>query len=228
MSQNTNYKLLYKKLGYTFKESANLELALTHRSFKQNHNERLEYLGDAVLGLVVADELFRRFPKQPEGKLTRMRSTLVKGDTLALVAKEFELGDFLFLGSGELKSGGFRRSSILADTVEAIIGAIYLESGLEICQPLILNWFKSRLDALDPEAHPKDSKTLLQEHLQGTKLPLPLYTVVQIDGKDHDQNFTVECDVSLLPKPMVGRGSSRRKAEQNAAKAAYEKLNEPK
>jgi len=228
MTQNTNYKLLYKKIGYTFKESANLELALTHRSFKQTHNERLEYLGDAVLGLVVADELFRRFPKQPEGKLTRMRSTLVKGDTLALVAKEFELGDFLLLGSGELKSGGFRRSSILADTVEAIIGAIYLESGLEICHPLILDWFKSRLDALDPEAHPKDAKTLLQEHLQGKKLPLPLYSVTKIEGKDHDQNFTVECQISSLSKSVVGRGSSRRKAEQNAAKAAYEKLNESK
>ena len=228
MSQNTNYQQLCNKLGYTFKQTANLELALTHRSFKKKHNERLEYLGDAVLGLVIADELFRRFPKQPEGKLTRMRSTLVKGDTLALIAKEFELGDFLFLGSGELKSGGFRRSSILADAVEAIIGAIYLESGLQVCQPLILNWFKSRLDGLDPEAHPKDAKTRLQEHLQGNNLPLPVYTVVKIEGKDHDQNFTVECQVSSLRKPIVGRGSSRRKAEQNAAKAAYEKLNDSK
>ncbi len=228
MANNNDYNRLQKNIGYTFKDSANLKLALTHRSFTKIHNERLEYLGDAVLGLVIADELYERFPKQPEGKLTRMRSSLVKGDTLAQLALEFDLGDFLLLGSGELKSGGFRRSSILADAVEAIIGAIYLESGLDVCKPLILSWFKSRIEKLNPDAHPKDAKTLLQEYLQGNKLPLPLYSVSKIEGKDHNQNFTVECLVTSLGKAVIGRGSSRRKAEQNAAQAAYEKLNESK
>lgn len=228
MTQNVSYTSLYKRLGYEFNDPQNLTLALTHRSFKKTHNERLEYLGDAVLGLVVAEELFKRFPSQPEGKLTRMRATLVKGETLAEVGREFELGDLLQLGSGELKSGGFRRSSILADTVEAIIGAIYLESGLDKCKQLILKWFEGRLDDLDPDKHAKDHKTRLQEFLQGRKLPLPDYEVAQIQGKDHDQLFIVECRVSSLAQSVTGRGSSRRKAEQQAAKVALEKLNDPK
>jgi len=215
---------LYKRLGYTFANEANIVEALTHRSVSKQHNERLEFLGDAILGMVIAKVLYQRFPKQPEGKLTRMRSSLVKGDTLAEVAREFELGELLLLGPGELKSGGFRRDSILADAVEAIIGAIYLEAGMDKCEALILDWFASRLKALDPEAVSKDDKTRLQEYLQANKHPLPLYEVTEIKGKSHDQTFYVECNVAGIDKAVIGKGHSRRRAEQKAAKQAFEKL----
>ena len=218
------YIPLYKRLGYTFAEEANIVEALTHRSASKHHNERLEFLGDAILGMVIAKALYLRFPKQPEGKLTRMRSSLVKGDTLAEVAREFELGELLLLGPGELKSGGFRRDSILADAVESIIGAIYLEAGMAKCETLILDWFACRLKALDPEAVSKDDKTRLQEYLQSNKHPLPLYEVTEIKGKSHDQTFYVECNVEGLNKAVVGKGNSRRRAEQKAAKQAFEKL----
>ena len=174
------------------------------------------------------NELFKRFPEQPEGSLTRMRSLLVKGDTLAEIGKEFELGDLLKLGPGELKSGGHRRASILEDAVEAIIGAIYLEAGIEKTETLVLQWFANRLDKLDPNAVDKDSKTRLQEYLQGRKLPLPSYTVIDIKGKDHQQTFVVECRVSGLEQPVCAQGSSRRKAEQDAAKQALELLTNDK
>lgn len=218
------YLPLYKRIGYTFVNPDNLTAALTHRSAHKKHNERLEFLGDAILGMVIATALYQRFPQQPEGKLTRMRSSLVKGDTLAEVAREFELGDVLLLGPGELKSGGFRRDSILADAVEAIIGAIYLEAGMQTCESLILKWFESRLKALDPDAVSKDDKTRLQEFLQGNKLPLPVYEVTEIKGKSHDQTFYVACSVVGLKDTIVGKGNSRRKAEQRAAKQAFEKL----
>lgn len=224
MTLTLGYQPLYKKLGYTFDEQKNLTLALTHRSAAKVHNERLEFLGDAVLGMVIARALFERFPKQPEGNLTRMRASLVKGETLAELAREFEIGNLLKLGPGEMKSGGFRRSSILADTVEAIIGAIYLEAGLERCEALILSWFASRITDLNPDLHLKDDKTRLQEFLQGRKLPLPQYDVVEITGKAHDQSFTVSCEVSGLDAPLIGQGSSRRKAEQRAARQALEAL----
>lgn len=224
MAKELKYVQLYKKLGYTFDNPANLKLALTHRSASKKHNERLEFLGDAVLGMVIAKALFKKFPKQPEGNLTRMRASLVKGETLAVLGKEFELGDLMELGPGELKSGGHRRASILADAVEAIIGAIFLEAGLETCEALILSWFESRIDSLDPDVHLKDDKTRLQEYLQGRKLPLPEYTVANISGKDHDQTFEVECAVAVLDKPTKGRGNSRRKAEQQAARKILEKL----
>ncbi|WP_158970415.1 ribonuclease III [Paraglaciecola sp. L3A3] len=218
------YLPLYRKLGYTFKDPANLAQALTHRSANKIHNERLEFLGDAILGMVIAKVLFQRFPKQPEGKLTRMRSSLVKGDTLAEVAREFELGELLLLGPGELKSGGFRRDSILADAVEAIIGAIYLESGMEKSEALILDWFAERINALDPDAVSKDDKTRLQEFLQGQKQPLPIYEVIDIKGKSHDQIFHVNCTANGLKEPTIGVGNSRRKAEQKAARQAYKRL----
>jgi ribonuclease-3 len=218
------YLHLYKRLGYTFANEANIVEALTHRSVSKQHNERLEFLGDAILGMVIAKVLYQRFPKQPEGKLTRMRSSLVKGDTLAEVAREFKLGELLLLGPGELKSGGFRRDSILADAVEAIIGAIYLEAGMDKCEALILDWFASRLKALDPEAVSKDDKTRLQEYLQANKHPLPLYEVTEIKGKSHDQTFYVECNVAGIDKAVIGKGHSRRRAEQKAAKQAFEKL----
>lgn len=218
------YISLYKCLGYTFKDVNNLKQALTHRSASKKHNERLEFLGDAILGMVIAKALYSRFPVQPEGKLTRMRSSLVKGDTLAKVAREFELGELLLLGPGELKSGGFRRDSILADAVEAIIGAIYLEAGMDTCEKLVLKWFAPRIKQLDPEAVSKDDKTRLQEYLQGNKQPLPVYEVTDIKGKSHDQTFYVTCTASGLKRPIVGVGNSRRKAEQKAARQALEKL----
>ncbi len=218
------YISLYKRLGYTFTDVNNLKQALTHRSASQKHNERLEFLGDAILGMVIAKALFSRFPKQPEGKLTRMRSSLVKGDTLAEVAREFELGELLVLGPGELKSGGFRRDSILADSVEAIIGAIYLEAGMDKCEELVLQWFDARIKQLDPEAVSKDDKTRLQEYLQGKKQPLPIYEVTDIKGKSHDQTFYVSCMASGLKRPITGVGNSRRKAEQKAARQALDKL----
>ena len=224
MSLINPYLRLYKRLGYTFADEAKIVEALTHRSASKQHNERLEFLGDAILGMVIAKALYQRFPQQPEGKLTRMRSSLVKGDTLAEVAREFELGELLLLGPGELKSGGFRRDSILADAVESIIGAIYLEAGMTTCESLILDWFACRLKALDPEAVSKDDKTRLQEYLQSNKHPLPLYEVTEIKGKSHDQTFYVECNVEGLKKAVVGSGNSRRRAEQKAAKQAFEKL----
>ncbi|HCA77871.1 MAG TPA: ribonuclease III, partial [Alteromonas sp.] len=167
------YARLSQRLGYQFSNVELLQQALTHRSAAKQHNERLEFLGDAVLGMVVAQALFKRFPTVPEGKLTRMRSTLVKGDTLAELGREADVGELLKLGPGELKSGGHRRSSIIADAMEAILGAIYLEAGLEATTEVILRLWQSRIDKLDPNEHPKDAKTRLQEFLQSRKLPLP-------------------------------------------------------
>lgn len=218
------YAHLSRVLGYQFADVSLLEQALTHRSAAKQHNERLEFLGDAVLGMVIANALFKKFPTVPEGKLTRMRSTLVKGDTLAELAKEARVGELLKLGQGELKSGGFRRSSILADAVEALLGAIYLEAGLETVQKVILSLWQKRINALDPNEHPKDNKTRLQEFLQSRKIPLPVYEVVNITGKDHDQTFEVTCSVETLDGIVTGVGNSRRKAEQQAAKLTLEKL----
>lgn len=218
------YARLSERLGYKFSNVELLQQALTHRSAAKQHNERLEFLGDAVLGMVVAQALYKRFPSVPEGKLTRMRSTLVKGDTLAELGREADVGELLKLGPGELKSGGHRRSSIIADAMEAILGAIYLEAGLDITAGVILRLWQSRIDRLDPNEHPKDAKTRLQEFLQSRKLPLPVYEVVDISGKDHDQTFVVHCHIEALGKPMKGVGTSRRKAEQQAARTALEKL----
>lgn len=218
------YARLSQRLGYQFSKVELLQQALTHRSAAKQHNERLEFLGDAVLGMVVAQALFKRFPTVPEGKLTRMRSTLVKGDTLAELGREADVGELLKLGPGELKSGGHRRSSIIADAMEAILGAIYLEAGLDTTAEVILRLWQSRIDKLDPNEHPKDAKTRLQEFLQSRKLPLPVYEVVDISGKDHDQTFVVHCQIESLGKPMKGTGTSRRKAEQQAARNALEKL----
>ena len=218
------YARLSQRLGYQFSNVELLQQALTHRSAAKQHNERLEFLGDAVLGMVVAQALFKRFPTVPEGKLTRMRSTLVKGDTLAELGREADVGELLKLGPGELKSGGHRRSSIIADAMEAILGAIYLEAGLDTTAEVILRLWQSRIDKLDPNEHPKDAKPRLQEFLQSRKLPLPVYEVVDISGKDHDQTFVVHCQIESLGKPMKGTGTSRRKAEQQAARNALEKL----
>ncbi|AXR07202.1 ribonuclease III [Salinimonas sediminis] len=218
------YVHLSRVLDYRFKNVDLLEQALTHRSAAKLHNERLEFLGDAVLGMVVADALYQAFPEVPEGKLTRMRSTLVKGETLAELAREANVGELVKLGQGELKSGGHRRSSILADAMEAVLGAIYLDAGLETVRGVILNLWDERINALNPNEHPKDNKTRLQEFLQSRRQPLPVYDVVNISGKDHAQTFDVSCTVSQVDTPVVASGNSRRKAEQQAAKLMLEKL----
>ncbi|KXF80167.1 ribonuclease III [Enterovibrio coralii] len=215
---------LQRRIGYEFSDAALLSLALTHRSASGNHNERLEFLGDSILSFVIADDLYHRFPNVDEGDMSRMRATLVRGNTLAELGREFDLGDVLQLGPGELKSGGFRRDSILADAVEAIIGAIYLDSDLETVRGIVLGWYKERLETIQPGANQKDPKTRLQEFLQGRRKPLPAYNVIKVQGEAHNQQFTVECEIAGLDRPVVGKGSSRRKAEQAAAELALEKL----
>ncbi|RCU51859.1 MULTISPECIES: ribonuclease III [Corallincola] len=219
-----NLARLSRALGYEFKDIALLEQALSHRSAGSRHNERLEFLGDSILSLVISEKLYAQFPKASEGDLSRLRATLVKGTTLAELALDFKLGDYLRLGSGELKSGGFRRASILADAVEAIIGAVYLDGGMQVCEPLVLSWYDSRLQAIKPGEHQKDAKTQLQELLQSRKLPLPDYAVLNIEGEAHNQTFTVSCQVSPLNEAVTASGPSRRKAEQDAAAQVLEKL----
>ena len=215
---------LQRKIGYEFVNPELINLALTHRSANGKHNERLEFLGDSILSFVVADELYHRFPNVDEGDMSRMRATLVRGHTLAELGREFMLGDYLYLGPGELKSGGFRRDSILADAVEAIIGAIYLDSNTEVVRTIILAWYHSRLETIEPGVSQKDPKTRLQENLQGRRLPLPAYNVTNIKGEAHNQEFTVECEISGMDIPVVGKGTSRRKAEQAAAEIALGQL----
>lgn len=219
--KNTQQQLS-KRLGYQFNQPLLLEQALTHRSAKGHHNERLEFLGDSVLGFVIAEVLYLKFPQSSEGELTRMRSSLVKGVTLADLAREFNLGDYLILGPGELKSGGFRRDSILEDAIEAIIGAIFLDANIDTAKQIILTWFNDRLAIINPAQEQKDPKSLLQEYLQGRKLALPLYEVIQITGQSHQQEFTVRCWCEKLELEVTTRGASRRKAEQEAAEQLLE------
>ncbi|MCP4186316.1 MAG: ribonuclease III, partial [Gammaproteobacteria bacterium] len=184
---------LQKIIGYEFKDPGLLELALTHRSAGGRNNERLEFLGDSILNHVIADMLFRRFPESREGELSRMRAALVKGDTLAEVAREMPLGEYLKLGSGEKKSGGHRRASILADALEAILGALFLDGGYVECEGCVHKLFEARLKRLSPGA--KDAKTRLQEFLQHRGEPLPEYAVVETAGADHDRQFKVTCQI---------------------------------
>jgi ribonuclease-3 len=202
-------------LGYQFNNANLLQQALTHRSCKGRHNERLEFLGDAILSVVIAEALFQLFPNAKEGELTRMRASLVKGVTLAEIAGELSIADYLRLGPGEMKSGGHRRESILADAFEAILGAIYLDAGMDVCKARILHWFDSRLESITPQQQ-KDSKTRLQEYLQGRRLALPVYVVETTEGEAHNQEFTVSCRIEGH-EPVEATGSSRRKAEQDAA-----------
>ncbi|MCC4831210.1 ribonuclease III [Shewanella sp. 1_MG-2023] len=220
-----NLPRLCRTLGYEFTNVDLLTQALTHRSAASKHNERLEFLGDSILSIIISDALYHQFPKVTEGDLSRMRSTLVKGETLTVIAKEFKLGDYLYLGPGELKSGGFRRESILADAVEAIIGAIYLDADIETCRGLLLTWYKQRLAEIKPGINQKDPKTILQEYLQGYKKPLPEYLVVDVKGDAHNQTFTVECRISEIDKVVTGVSTSRRKAEQLAAAQVLELIN---
>ncbi|MBK4775529.1 ribonuclease III [Candidatus Pantoea edessiphila] len=211
---------LQNKIGYTFIHLELLKQALTHRSANSKHNERLEFLGDSILNYVIANVLYHKFPYINEGDMSRMRATLVRGNTLAEMARKFNLGECLRLGTGELKSGGFRRESILADTVEAIIGSIFLDSNIHTIEKLILNWYQTQLDEISPGDKQKDYKTRLQEYLQSRHLPLPAYVMVMVRGEAHDQEFTIHCQVSGIAEPIIGVGFSRRKAEQAAAKQA--------
>ncbi len=217
--------LLEQKIGYQFQDIAKLKRALTHRSAAALHNERLEFLGDAILGQIMALYLFQRFPKAREGELSRIRSSLVQGKTLAKMAKEFDIGPFLILGTGELKSGGHRRESILADTVEAIIGAIFVDcNDLERVKELVLDWYATRLESLSQKESGKDPKTLLQEWLQGRKMELPDYQLVKTEGEAHNQTFYIRCSIQELQLSVDAVEKSRKKAEQLAAKKALEKI----
>lgn len=222
------YDKLERKIDYSFSNGEYLIQALTHRSMGGAHNERLEFLGDSLLGMFIAEALYNQFPKVSEGDLSRMRATLVRGQTLAELAREFELGDYLHLGPGELKSGGFRRDSILADAVEAIIAAVYLDTGIDACKQLVLNWYRERLQQIKPGNSQKDPKTQLQEWLQGRRLALPLYEVIEVTGQAHNQKFTMSCRVDGITQQLTGRGTSRRKAEQDAAQKALEIINATK
>lgn len=213
-------------LGHSWHTPDLLELALTHRSCGMRNNERLEFLGDSILNHIIAEALYERFPEAREGELSRMRAALVCGDTLAQVAREMELGDYLNLGSGEMKSGGHRRDSILADTLESVIGAMLLDADIETCRQQVLIWFDSRLQEVSPQTAGKDSKTRLQEYLQGRGRPLPIYSLVRVEGDDHCQQFTVACELPESRQAREGSGSSRRKAEQAAALATLEDIGE--
>jgi len=195
-----------------------LEQALTHRSIGNNNNERLEYLGDAILGFVITDIIYQQFPTASEGELTRLRATLVKGEKLAEISREIQLSNQIKLGTGELKSGGWRRDSILANTLEALIGAVYLDSGIERCREFILNLYKTHLDNVNPADIKKDAKTQLQEYLQSRTQSVPEYKVISETGSSHEPEFTVSCKIDLFDEAVIATGKSKRKAEQAVAK----------
>jgi ribonuclease III len=217
---------LERELGYRFTDDSLLTRALTHRSAGGRHNERLEYLGDAALSLVVAELLYQRLPMAPEGHLSRLRASLVRRSSLAEIALELRFPERLHLGPGEFKSGGFRRESILADALEAVLGAIYLDGGLDALRTVVVRLYGDRLEDLPGHEELKDPKTLLQERLQARGLPLPLYCVAAIDGEDHHQQFTVSCQVEGVAADVTGSGGSRRAAEQAAAAQMLARLDE--
>lgn len=215
---------LAREIGIQFRDIELLKRALTHRSAANRNNERLEFLGDSVLGYVVANELFDRFPTADEGVLSRLRATLVNQSSLAMIAREMNLGEYLILGSGELKSGGFRRDSILSDALEAIIGAILLDQGVESCRRWVLAILDGPLARLSATEWRKDPKTCLQEIMQSRGLELPVYALLSTDGQPHLQHFRVECRIGLLATPSIGDGSSRKRAEQQAAEVMLDRL----
>lgn len=214
-------KAVEQKIGYRFKNAKLLTQALTHRSFGLPNNERLEFLGDSVLNCVIAKILYQRFPGIAEGDLSRVRANLVNQQCLYDLASSLDLGESVMLGQGEIRSGGSKRPSILADAMEAIFGAVFLDAGFEAAADLISSLFDEILSDLDPAAVSKDPKTRLQEFLQGRRLSLPLYSVIGVTGQAHDQHFRVECAIEEMAIRTQGEGSSRRAAEQDAAKRAY-------
>lgn len=240
-ASSRDYRSLYRRLGYQFRDPQLLDLAFTHRSAGALNYERLEFLGDSILNFVVGEALFLAQPKATEGELSRLRASLVKGVTLTEIATEMELGQYLKLGSGELKSGGHRRASILADAVESIIGAIYLDAGFATCRDCIRDWFGERLKHLPSAESLKDPKTRLQEWLQSRSLALPEYQIIATRGAEHEREFHVACHIPQMPATkqpthqaadqtpdqpgcFEGLASSRRKAEQAAARKALDTL----
>ena len=215
---------LESRIGYAFQNEALLRQALTHRSFSEDNNERLEFLGDAILSQVVAAELYEQFPDASEGDLSRLRARLVKQSTLASIARKLELGELLIMGSGEIKSGGFKRDSILSDALEALVGAIYTDSGIDAATRCVLNLFHDRLDNLDANNIQKDAKSRLQEYLQGVGESVPEYVLVRASGKSPHQEFEIGCRSPTLKERITGKGSSRRRAEQAAAALALVSL----
>lgn len=221
------YRPLFKLIGYTFNDVDLLVTALTHRSVGSGHNERLEFLGDAVINFVVADILYKQFPEIEEGPLSRLRSNLVKGESIAEVASELGIGQYIKLSYGEKKSGGMSRTSILENTLESIAGAIYLDSNMRTVHRVVHSWYEDRLLEVSPDESHKDPKTRLQEFLQAEKMKLPVYTIEKTSGVAHEQIFTVSCQVEGLTFYTYGKGSTRRKAEQEAAKSFLECLKHP-
>ena len=211
-------------ISYKFSNKQLFIQALTHRSIGSNNNERLEYLGDAILGFIIAEILYKKFPDTSEGELTRLRASLVKGEKLAEIAKQIGLADQVKLGPGELKSGGWRRDSILANTVEALIGAIYLDSNIDACQRFILNIYEPHLDQIDPGNIKKDAKSRLQEHLQSRGQAVPVYETIKESGFAHNPEFTVSCKIDVLDDIVIASGQSKRKAEQAAAEKVLQLL----
>jgi len=215
---------LCSRIGYEFAQPQLLQRALTHRSYGPANNERLEFLGDSVLNCSVANYLYSNYPDLPEGDLSRLRSNLVNQQTLCTLAQQIDLGEMLLLGEGERKSGGHRRPSILADAMEALFGAVFLDNGFDAAQRVVLGLYVPFIEQADMQTLGKDAKTLLQEYLQGRKLALPKYTVLATEGEAHAQRFRVECLIAQLKLTTHGEGSSRRAAEQAAAADAYDKL----
>ncbi len=226
MPSGPSQEWMRRHLGCEVGDPALLAAALTHRSASSRNNERLEFLGDAVLNLVVAEQLYRLYPAASEGDLSRLRARVVSAEPLAEAAQRIGLGDHLMLGAGELKSGGFRRRSIAADALEALIGAIYLDRGLEVARDAVLRLLSERIAGAPDPATLKDSKTRLQEYLQSRALPLPSYTVEAVEGEPHAQRFRVQCRVDSLGRSGRGEGTSRRRAEQEAAQRVLEQLPE--
>lgn len=209
---------LGRKLGYQFKNPQLFTLALTHRSKGEENNERLEFLGDSIVNFVIAEALYLQFPYAQEGDLSRIRATLINRDTLGNLARSFQVGRFLILGPGELKSGGSERLSILSCAMEAIIGSIFLDGGFDAVRERILQWYEPLLSSISKKGH-KDPKTMLQEYLQHRHMHLPTYSVEVIEGEAHQQTFVVSCSIEGIAEKTTGKGSSRRRAEQDAAEA---------
>jgi len=209
------------RIGHHFQSANLLHQALTHRSYGVPHNERLEFLGDSALNCVIARLLYERFPELPEGDLSRIRANLVNQQSLFEVAGSLSLGEYVLLGQGELQSGGANRPSILADALEALFGAVFVDAGFDAASKVIVSLFDPVVSKLDPLAVDKDPKTRLQELLQGRRLSLPIYSIVNVSGEAHDQLFQVECVVAEMGIRTLGEGTSRRSAEQSAAQRAY-------
>lgn len=213
------------RIDYIFNDQDLLRRALTHRSFQKQNNERLEFLGDSILGFIIAESLYHQFPRAPEGDLTKMRARLVRQSTLADLARKLGINDFLILGEGELKSGGGERDSILSDALEAVFGAVYLDGGFRNAKTIVLKLFADKLIEINTEDL-KDNKTRLQEILQKKEKPLPVYDVLNQAGEAHDLTFEVKCEIEHPDSPFLAQGRSRRTAEQNAAELAIKALSE--